>query len=99
MMCGELWRFSRKELTNVLSLSDSRDFAGTILMLKLFENQFIHEMKQLTRKAGHQQGANRESCALLKILAADVASIKESLLQGPLPTDGGPSASPSSDFN
>ena len=64
-------------------------------MLKLFENQFIHEMKQLTRKAGHQQGANRESCALLKILAADVASIKESLLQGPLPTNGGPSESPS----
>ena len=36
---------------------------------------------------------------LLKILAADVASIKESLLQGPLPTNGKPSASPSSDFN
>ena len=63
MMRGELWRFSRKELTNVLSLSDSRDFAGTILMLKLFENQFIHEMKQLTRKVDHQQGANQESCA------------------------------------
>ena len=95
MMRGELWRFSRRELTNVLSLSESRDFAGTILMLKLFENEFIHEMNQLTRKVDHQQGANEESCALLKILAVDVASIKESMLQGPLTPNGGPSASPS----
>jgi hypothetical protein len=95
MMRGELWRFSRRQLTNVLSLSESRDFAGTILMLKLFENEFIHETNQLTSKVDHQQGAIQESCALLKILAVDVASIKESMLQGPLTPNGGPSASPS----
>jgi hypothetical protein len=94
VMRGELWQFSHRELTNVLSLSDSRDFAGTILMLKLFENEFVHEMNQLTKKVDHQQGANQEPCALLKILAADVASIKESMLQGPLTTNAGPSASP-----
>jgi len=42
-----LWRFSRRELANVLSLSDSDEFAGTILMLKLFENKFDDRMNKL----------------------------------------------------
>jgi hypothetical protein len=42
---GELWRFSRRELANVLSLSQSVEFSGVILMLKIFENRFINTMK------------------------------------------------------
>ena len=44
---GELWRFSRRELANVLALSDSDEFQGTILMLKLFENRFEERMEKL----------------------------------------------------
>jgi hypothetical protein len=47
MMRGELWRFSRRELSNVLSLSESRDFACTVLMLKLFKNNVVHIMNQM----------------------------------------------------
>ena len=82
----------RAESSQMCSVS-SRDFTGIILML--VENEFIHTTNQLTKKVDHQQGAIQESCALLKILAADVALIKESILQGPLPTNGGPSESPS----
>jgi hypothetical protein len=55
MMRGELWRFSRRELSNVLSLSESRDFAGTVLMLKLFENNVVHIMNQMMSKFDNLQ--------------------------------------------
>jgi len=38
MMRGELWRYSRRELNNVLSLSGNDEFRSTILMLKILEN-------------------------------------------------------------
>jgi hypothetical protein len=65
MMRGELWRFSRRELSNVLSLSNSCDFAGTVLMLKLFENNFIHTINQMMSKFDNFQCAIcRSGCAV-----------------------------------
>ena len=63
----------RAESSQMCSVS-SRDFTGIILML--VENEFIHTTNQLTKKVDHQQGAIQESCALLKLLSADVASIR-----------------------
>ena len=37
MMKGELWRFSRRELNNVLSVSGDEQFRSIILMLKIME--------------------------------------------------------------
>jgi len=38
MMKGELWRYSRRELANVLSVSGDEQFNSTILMLKIMES-------------------------------------------------------------
>ena len=38
MMKGELWRYSRRLLSNELLVSDDEHFRSTILMLKLMEN-------------------------------------------------------------
>ena len=46
-MRGELWRFSRRELANVLSFSENEEFGSTILMLKLFENTLTSGMRDL----------------------------------------------------
>ena len=37
MIKGELWRFSRRALNNVLSVTGDEQFRSTILMLKIFE--------------------------------------------------------------
>jgi len=39
MMKGELWRYSRRELANVLSVSGDEEFNSTILMLKIMESR------------------------------------------------------------
>jgi methyl-accepting chemotaxis protein len=39
MMKGELWRYSRRELANVLSVSGDEQFNSTILMLKIMESR------------------------------------------------------------
>jgi hypothetical protein len=44
MMNGELWRYSRRQLDNVLSLTGDEQFLSTILMLKIFEAQTRKDM-------------------------------------------------------
>ena len=41
MMQGELWRYSRRELNNVLTSGASDEFRATIMMLKIMENRII----------------------------------------------------------
>ena len=41
MMRSELWRFSRRQLKNVLSESDSDEFKSTVLMLKMIETNIL----------------------------------------------------------
>ena len=37
MMKDELWRYSRRQLANVLSISGDEQFRSTLLMLKIME--------------------------------------------------------------
>ena len=41
MMKKELWRYSRRELANVLSVSGDEQFNSTILMLKMMESEVL----------------------------------------------------------
>ena len=48
MMKGELWRFSRRQLKNVLAESTNNEFKSIILMLKLMEiRQMAHTTAQV----------------------------------------------------
>jgi hypothetical protein len=59
MMKGELWRYSRRELANVLSVSGDEQFNSTILMLKMMESevlQLLHSIEHhVTFTADHQR--------------------------------------------
>ena len=89
MMRGELWRFSRRELSNVLSLSESRDFAGTVLMLKLFENNVVHMMSQLMSKFDHLQCAICGSGCAVQASEKSPGSVGEGQeLRSPLASEG-----------
>lgn len=46
MMQGELWRYSRRELNNVLTAGASDEFRATIMMLKIMENRIIASQQQ-----------------------------------------------------
>ena len=43
MMKGELERFSRRELANVIAFSNSDEFKSTVVMLKLLQGSIISE--------------------------------------------------------
>jgi len=45
MMNGELWRYSRRQLDNVLALTGDDQFLSTLLMLKIFEAQTRKDMR------------------------------------------------------
>ena len=47
MMKGELWRYSRRELANVLEVSGDEKFRSTILMLKLFETSTRAQLREM----------------------------------------------------
>ena len=47
MMKGELWRYSRRELANVLEVSGDEQFRSTILMLKLFETSTRAQLREM----------------------------------------------------
>lgn len=38
---GELWRFSRRQLTNMVRESESNEFKSTVLMLKMMETRLF----------------------------------------------------------
>ena len=48
MMNAELWRYSRRQLDNVLSVSGDEQFRSTILMLKIMETAMRVSFKSLT---------------------------------------------------
>jgi hypothetical protein len=50
MMKGELWRFSRRGLSNVLKISGDEQFRSTVLMLKLFESEVIGRLRDISSK-------------------------------------------------
>jgi len=39
MLAGELWRFIRRKVLNVLNESDSKEFHSIVLLLKMMESQ------------------------------------------------------------
>ena len=47
MMNGELWRYSRRQLDNVLSLTGDDRFQSTILMVKIFEAQVSKDLGKM----------------------------------------------------
>ena len=49
MMKGELWRYSRRELANVLSVSGDEQFNSTILMLKIMESSNVTALAEILR--------------------------------------------------
>ena len=49
MMKGELERFSRRELANVIAFSDSDEFKSTVVMLKLLQGSVVSEIKDALR--------------------------------------------------
>ena len=49
MMKGELWRYSRRELANVLSVSGDEEFNSTILMLKIMESSTERALAEVLR--------------------------------------------------
>ena len=65
MMKGELQRFSRRELANVIAFSDSDEFKSTVVMLKLMQNALIHEIREHSAAAAADRaraaGADTES--------------------------------------
>ena len=50
MMRGELWRYSRRELVNVLAFSDSEDFKSTVMMLKIMDIKLTTEIMQSEKR-------------------------------------------------
>lgn len=48
MMTAELWRYSRRQLDNVLSVSGDEQFRSTILMLKILETSMHRSFKSLS---------------------------------------------------
>ena len=51
MMKGELWRFSRRQLKNVLAESTNNEFKSIVLMLKLMEiRQMAHTTAQVCER-------------------------------------------------
>ena len=75
-MKGELQRFSRRELANVIAFSDSDEFKSTVVMLKLMQNALIHEIREHAAAAA----AGRER-------ARPAGPDTESPEQGAAPTD------------
>ena len=75
-MKGELQRFSRRELANVIAFSDSDEFKSTVVMLKLMQNALIHEIREHAAAAA----AGREC-------ARPAGPDTESPEQGAAPTD------------
>jgi voltage-gated sodium channel len=49
MMKGELWRYSRRELANVQSVSGDEKFNSTILMLKIMESSTDRALAEVLR--------------------------------------------------
>jgi hypothetical protein len=47
MMKGELWRYSRRELVNVLAFSDSEEFKSTVVMLKIMDTKLAQVLGYL----------------------------------------------------
>ena len=66
MMKGELWRYSRRELDNVLSVSGDEQFNSTILMLKIMESSTrstLSEVLRLLHSICNQQGPVGEAAS------------------------------------
>ena len=68
MMKGELWRYSRRLLSNELLVSDDEHFRSTILMLKLMENHISMSedreewlLKKIYTAVGSPDVTNRRS--------------------------------------
>jgi hypothetical protein len=47
MMQDELWRYSRRQLDNVMSLTGDEQFQSTILMMKIFEARVTKDLSNL----------------------------------------------------
>jgi hypothetical protein len=67
MMHGELWRYSRRQLDNVLSLAGDDQFASTILLAKIFEAQVCKDLAMVFE----QLKSIRQSVDALNITNAD----------------------------
>ena len=69
MMKGELQRFSRRELANVIAFSDSDEFKSTVVMLKLMQNALILQNMVASRTDSHDLdlltgGGGRDAVAI-----------------------------------
>ena len=61
MMRGELWRFSRRQLSNVLKLNNDDQFKSTILMLKLMEAQTRFSFDEVLRLLRSEPGRHNDA--------------------------------------
>lgn len=59
MMTAELWRYSRRQLDNVLSVSGDEQFRSTILMLKILETSMHRSFKSLSDQLNSERPAGR----------------------------------------
>jgi hypothetical protein len=53
MMKGELWRFSRRQLANVISVSGDEKFTAMIVMLKFMETYMQSKFSSVDKKIDH----------------------------------------------
>ena len=52
-MKGELWRFSRRQLANVISVSGDEKFTAMIVMLKFIETYMQSQFSSVDKKIDH----------------------------------------------
>jgi hypothetical protein len=69
MMNGELWRYSRRQLDNVLSLTGDDQFQSTILLVKIFESQVCKDLG----KVFNELKSVRQSVDALNVTNADAS--------------------------
>lgn len=57
IMKGELWRYSRRELANVIEFSNGVEFRSTILFLKMFQGRVANDLCSLNSRLDALHGA------------------------------------------
>jgi len=60
MMRAELWRYSRRQLANVLSVSGDEQFRSTILMLKILETSMHASFEGLAAARANLSGGEAQ---------------------------------------
>jgi hypothetical protein len=66
MMNSELWRYSRRQLDNVLSLTGDEQFQSTILMMKMFEAQACKVLESIVQHLGIENADTNRSTTVIE---------------------------------